>query len=161
MKDWRESVGMINGSNANARKARQTRKSTRDLSNTAKYRCPPKIALLERRILLATGTKVRGYLSMKNERKPLEVFAVIQFGGTRDEQYLHTFLNHRSAAKYIKSASRASYQCLGPFPISLPQASDLIASARRTVRWLKKLGLGKDPQTCELVSALANLNIKA
>lgn len=94
---------------------------------------------------------------MKSEDQFGNIYAVIQFGGTCNEQYLHSFPDENDAAKYIKEAERASYRCLGPFPISLAAECKLVRRAAKVVRWLKTRGLGKNPHTRDLELAVTDV----
>ena len=75
---------------------------------------------------------------MKSETQELEIHVVIQFGGTRDEQYLHSFCSEAAAKKFMRSAGRAAYRCLGPFSVPLPEVSDLACAAKTVVSGAKR-----------------------
>lgn len=92
----------------------------------------------------------------KNNHEP-EIFAVIQFGGTSREQYLHSFSKQRDATSYIRKAERASYQCLGPFSILLSAEGNLARTSAETIEWLQSQGFGGDQHTLDLERALAEV----
>ena len=94
---------------------------------------------------------------MTKSNRETEIFAVIQFGGTRDEQYLHSFSKERDATTYMKRAKRASYQCIGPFSILLTAEGDLVRVVKETIEWLKSEGFERDQHTLDLERALAGV----
>lgn len=75
---------------------------------------------------------------MKSKTREFEIQVVIQFGGTKGEQYLHSFCDEAAAIKFIRSASRAAYRCFGPFPVELPEVRDLAQAAVTVVRTAKR-----------------------
>ena len=91
---------------------------------------------------------------MTNRNHEAEIYAVIQFGGSTHEYYLHSFSEERAAAAYMKKAARASYRCIGPFEISLPAEGELARIAAKTVEWLKTEGYRNDERTLELERAV-------
>ena len=78
---------------------------------------------------------------MKKETHHLELQVVIQFGGSTGEEYLHSFLNEAVAKRFIKSAARAAYRCLGPFPLVLTGVRDLAGAANNVTKWAKRNGV--------------------
>lgn len=90
---------------------------------------------------------------MKNKNYEAEIYAVIQFGGSTDEYYLHSFSEERAAAAYMRKAVRASYRCIGPFEILLPAKGQLARIAAKTVKWLKREGYRNDKHTLDLERA--------
>lgn len=60
---------------------------------------------------------------MSNTTQEIELHVVIQVGGSSKEYWLHSFLNEAAAEKYIRKAAKASYRCIGPFPMLLPFVS--------------------------------------
>ena len=94
---------------------------------------------------------------MFRSNRETEIFAVIQFGGTKDEQYLHSFSKKRAATNYMRQAKRASYQCIGPFSILLAAEGNLARVAKETIEWLKQEGLERDQHTLNLERALAEV----
>ena len=94
---------------------------------------------------------------MPNTIQDVEIQVVIQFGGTKGEQYLHSFLTEAAAEKFIRSADEASYRCLGPFPLLLPGIPQLTDAAKKTVDWLNSNGFRDAPLTNNLNSALAQV----
>jgi hypothetical protein len=93
---------------------------------------------------------------MKNETHDLEIQVVIQFGGTKGEQYLHSFDDEVAAKKFMRSAGRAAYRCLGPFPIALPGVGDLANAAKKVASWAKRERL-ESKHVQELARSLATL----
>lgn len=87
---------------------------------------------------------------MNNETHELELHVVIQFGGSSGEQYLHSFLNEAAAQRFIKSAAKAAYRCLGPFPLVLDGVLDLAGAAKNVTKWANREGV-----KCEDLSRLA------
>ena len=87
----------------------------------------------------------------------IELQVVIQFGGTSKEQYLHSFLNEAAARRFIRSADKASYRCLGPFPLLLPGIRELADVASDTIEWLQSNGFRDTPLANNLNSALAQV----
>jgi hypothetical protein len=60
--------------------------------------------------------------SPKKKRKidlSRSIWIVIQHGGSSSELYPHSFDSKGDSIAYIKSAKKASYDCDGPFEISL------------------------------------------
>ena len=70
---------------------------------------------------------------MKIVRRDPEIQIVIQFGSTREEQYLHSFYDEGEAKRFIRRAGRASYSCIGPFGVALPELGDLACAAKDVV----------------------------
>jgi hypothetical protein len=93
---------------------------------------------------------------MKTQTHDLEIQVVIQFGGTKGEQYLHSFDDEVAAKKFIRSASRAAYRCLGPFPIALPGVGNLVNAAKKVANWARR-GRLKSQHIRELARSLATL----
>jgi hypothetical protein len=91
---------------------------------------------------------------MKGNSQDAKIFAVVQFGGSTGELYLHSFSKRRLAESFIKSAARASYECSEVFEIPLPAEGNLTQIAAKTVKWLKKKGYGEDEQTKNLERAM-------
>ena len=91
---------------------------------------------------------------MANRNHEAEIYAVIQFGGSSHEYYLHSFSEERAAAAYMKKAARASYRCIGPFEILLPAEGELARIAAKTVEWLKREGYQNDENTLDLERAV-------
>jgi hypothetical protein len=85
----------------------------------------------------------------------IELQVVIQFGGTSKEQYLHTFSNETAAKKFIRSAERASYRCLGPFPLLLPGLARLSKAAADVIEWIEFKQLKDTGPAFNLTRALA------
>lgn len=105
------------------------------------------------------GTNVSaGIALMSKPVQVIELQVVIQFGGTSNEQYLHSFRSEREARKYIRSAEKGGYRCIGPFTLQLPAISELAEAARKTVEWHELNGLRNVPLTNELNSALARVD---
>jgi hypothetical protein len=73
-------------------------------------------------ILVAFGSGVRGNRRMPNTTQILELFVVIQCGGSSGEKYLHSFPTQATAKAFIRRSLKASYDCFGPFPLVLPEA---------------------------------------
>lgn len=92
---------------------------------------------------------------MRDTVKPIELQLVIQIGGTSSENYLHSFCDKAAANGFIQSAERASYRCLGPFPLILPGVSELADASNKTVDWLNLNGFRDTPLANDLNSALA------
>jgi|GEM_PF-5088031 len=92
---------------------------------------------------------------MPNTIQEIALQVVIQFGGSSNEHYLHSFLNETAARRYIRSAAKASYSCIGPFPLLLPGIFELADVAKTTVEWLNLNGFRDTPLTNNLNSALA------
>jgi hypothetical protein len=91
---------------------------------------------------------------MKGSGQDAKLFAVIQFGGSTGELYLHTFSKRTLAESYIKSAARASYECSEVFDVPLPAEGILTQVAEKTVKWLKNKGYGDDEHTLNLERAV-------
>ena len=106
------------------------------------------------KISLRIGRESAEIADMANRNHVAEIYAVIQFGGSSHEYYLHSFSEERSAAAYIRKAERASYRCIGPFEILLPAEGDLVRIAIKTVKWLKKEGYRNDEHTLDLERAV-------
>lgn len=70
---------------------------------------------------------------MKIELRDPQILIVIQFGSTREEQYLHSFYNEGEAKRFVRRARRASYRCIGPFGVALPELGDLACAAKAVV----------------------------
>jgi hypothetical protein len=94
---------------------------------------------------------------MPNTFQEIELQIVIQCGGSSDEHYLQSFLNEEAARRYIRSAAKASYRCVGPFPLPLPGIFELAAVAKNTVGWLNSNGFRDTPLASNLNSALAQV----
>ena len=92
---------------------------------------------------------------MPNTIEEVELYVVIQFGGTSKEQYLHSFLTETAAKRFIRSADRASYDCLGPFPLLLPGIRRLSDAAEEMVKWIDASELKDTGPTFNLERALA------
>ncbi len=92
----------------------------------------------------------------KSDHEP-KIFAVIQFGGSSREQYLHSFSKRSDANSYIRKAERASYPCLGPFSILLSAEGNLARISAETIKWLESLGFGGDQHTLDLERALTEV----
>ena len=75
---------------------------------------------------------------MQSEIQNLTMQIVIQFGGTSREQYLHSFGDKIAAKKFIKSASRSGYRCLGPFSVALPEVTKMVDAAKAVVNSAKR-----------------------
>ena len=95
--------------------------------------------------------------AMPNTTQEIELQVVIQFGGSSGEQWLHSFLNEPAAMRYIRSAAKASYRCLGPFPMCLPGIRELADVAGDTVGWLESNGFRDTPLVNNLNTALAQV----
>jgi len=91
---------------------------------------------------------------MTNKTHEPEIYAIIQFGGSMHEYYLHSFSEERAAAAYVRKAARASYRCIGPFEISLPAEKELARIAAKTVEWLKTKGYRNDEHALDLERAV-------
>ncbi|MBL9178650.1 MAG: hypothetical protein JNM65_11350 [Verrucomicrobiaceae bacterium] len=61
------------------------------------------------------------------------LFAVLQFGGSSTEQYMHCYKSLKHAQHFIDSAEEAGYECIGPICVELPEVAELISSARSTL----------------------------
>ncbi len=59
--------------------------------------------------------------------------------------------------KYIRSAAKASYRCIGPFPMLLPGIRELADVAKDTIEWLQSNGFRDTPLANNLNSALAQV----
>ena len=94
---------------------------------------------------------------MPNTIQDIEIQVVIQFGGTKNEQYLHSFLSEAAAERFIRSADEASYRCLGPFSLLLPAIPQLMDAAKKTVDWLNSNGFRDTQLANNLNSALAEV----
>ena len=94
---------------------------------------------------------------MPNTIQEIELQVVIQFGGTSKEQYLHSFLNEAAARRFIRSAAKASYRCLGPFPLLLPGIRELADVAKDTIEWLQSNGFRDTPLANNLNATLAQV----
>lgn len=103
---------------------------------------------------MRAGLKPAGIELMKGSGQNAKIFAVVQFGGSAGELYLHTFSKRRLAQSYIKSAARASYECSEVFDIPLPAEGILTQVAAKTVKWLNKEGYGDDEHTLNLERAV-------
>ena len=95
--------------------------------------------------------------AMPDTIQEIELQVVIQFGGTSKEQYLHSFLNEAAARRFIRSADKASYRCLGPFPLLLPGIRELADVASDTIAWLQSNGFRDTPLANNLNTALAQV----
>ena len=82
------------------------------------------------------------------------IYAVIQFGGSTHEHYLHSFSEERAATAYMRKAKRASYRCIGPFEVLLSAEGDLARTAVKTIEWLKREGYRNDEHTLDLERAV-------
>ena len=91
---------------------------------------------------------------MNNKAFELELQVVIQFGSSPMEQYIHSFLNEAAAKRFIKSADRAAYRCLGPFPIILYGVRDLSQAAKNLAKWANCEGV-KSKEVSRLAHSLA------
>jgi hypothetical protein len=96
-------------------------------------------------------------VGMPNTIQEIELQVVIQFGGTSKEHHLHSFLNEATARKFIRSAAKASYRCLGPFSLPLPGLLELADVAKNTIEWLDSNGFRDTPLANNLNSALAHV----
>jgi len=94
---------------------------------------------------------------MPDTIEDVELQIVIQFGGTSKEQYLHSFLNEAAAKRFIRSADKASYRCLGPFPLLLLGIRQLTDAVEKTVEWLDSNGFRNTPLANNLNSALTDV----
>ena len=94
---------------------------------------------------------------MPNTIQEVELQVVIQFGGTSKEQYLHSFLNEAAAKRFIRSADKASYRCLGPFPLLLSGIREFAGVAKDTIEWLQSNGFRDTPLVNNLNTALAQV----
>ena len=94
---------------------------------------------------------------MVNAFQDIELQVVIQFGGTSKEQYLHSFLNKSAARKFIRSADKASYRCLGPFPLLLPGIVRLSKAAEEVIKWIESKKLEDTGPAFNLARALAEV----
>ena len=92
---------------------------------------------------------------MPTASQDIELQVVIQFGGTSKEQYLHTFSNETAAKKFIRSADKASYRCLGPFSLPLPGIAGLSKAAADVIEWIESKQLKDTGPAFNLTSALA------
>ena len=95
--------------------------------------------------------------AMPDTIQEIELQVVIQFGGTSKEQYLHSFLNEAAARRFIRNADKASYRCLGPFPLLLSGIRELADVASDTIAWLQSNGFRDTPLANNLNSALAQV----
>ena len=98
--------------------------------------------------------KSAGIGCMAKRKHESQIFAVIQFGGTQDEQYLHSFSTKRHATEYMKRAQRASYRCFGPFSILLEAEGNLARVVGETIEWLRVQGFESNQHTLDLERAL-------
>ena len=94
---------------------------------------------------------------MPNKIQEIELQVVIQFGGTSKEQWLHSFLTEAAAKRFIRSAAKASYRCLGPFPLLLSGIRELADVAKDTIEWFESNGFRDTPLANNLNSALAQV----
>lgn len=94
---------------------------------------------------------------MPNTIQEIELHVVIQVGGSSKEYWLHSFLTEAAAKKYIRSAAKASYRCIGPFPMLLPGIRELADVANDTIEWLQSNGFRDTPLANNLNSALAQV----
>lgn len=94
---------------------------------------------------------------MPNKIHETEIQIVIQFGGASKEQWLHSFLTEAGAKRFIRSAAKASYRCLGPFPLLLSGIRELVDVAGETVGWLESNGFRDTPLVNNLNTALAQV----
>lgn len=85
------------------------------------------------------------------------IYAVVQFGGSSGEHYVHSFVEKHDADAYVRETERSSYHCIGPFEIQLPAESNLASVAAKTVQWLNSIGFRDDPHTLELKHATAEV----
>ncbi len=95
--------------------------------------------------------------AMPDTIQEIELHVVIQVGGSSKEYWLHTFLTESAAKKYIRSVAKASYRCIGPFPMLLPGIRELADVAKDTIEWLQTNGFRDTPLANNLNTALAQV----
>lgn len=85
------------------------------------------------------------------------IYIVLQTGGSSAEHYFHSFSREESALNFVIGAVEASYQCVGPARVELPEFENLISSSQKVLTQLKRQNHCDADAVDELQSALTEV----
>jgi hypothetical protein len=88
------------------------------------------------------------------------LYIVLQKGGSRAEQYFHSFSREGSAMDFVKSAEEASYTCVGPERIELAEFTDLISASQKVLTQLTQHNYCDVGAVNDLQNALAEVSAR-